>query len=169
MKSKINQREFFLEDSLLSGIPNNFVHLNDEDEFENNEDIIDDTTISDDEFNNLLNELGISVENTSQKNDLTFEEEKEKFRKEKEFEYTKIQLERDILESEKAKFEKEKLEWEENKKLSEENFRLEKEEWEKQKRTEQEKIYLETKEIINSCNDFKRYLENYSIIQDVSE
>lgn len=161
-------KEVFLDDNLLCEIPNNFVQLNDNGEFFSHEDFVDDITISDDEFTDLLNELGIA-DTILQKNDTFSEEEKLKMKKEIEFEYTKIRLERDVLESEKAKFEKAKAEWEEQKRLSEENFRLEKEQWEEQKRTEKEKIYLETREIINSCNDFKRYLENYSIIQDVSE
>ena len=164
MKNKIDNDDF-LKTGLLFGIPNNFVTLNDNDEFET-KDALEEESISDDEFNNLLNELGISLDSSS---DLSLEEEKEKFQKEKEFEYAKIQLERDILESEKEKFQKEKLEWEKAKKMSEENFQLEKSKWEKQKKEEKEKIYLETKEIIDSCNDFTRFLENYSIIQDVSE
>ncbi len=164
MNSKLNIDDDFFKTGLFQSIPNNIVKLNDEDEFESDDDF-QDVTISDDEFNNLLDELGISTDSDT----IDSESERQKFNKEMEFEYAKIQLERDILKSERAKFEKDKLEWEKSKKLSEENFQLEKDKWEKQKREEKEKIYLETKEIIDSCNDFKRFLENYSIIQDVSE
>lgn len=187
MNNKLSlEQDNFFDDDLLFSIPN-YMELNEQNEFNGNLDSpFDNTyrtdevieTIDDDEFQKLLKELGtldddyelINIDN-SVKNDshLSIEEQRNLFEIEKKLAYAKIRLEREELEFEKQKFERDKEAWQKLKKLSEESFQAEKDEYEKQMEKEKEKMYLETKEIINSCTNYKELLQNYQKIQDVSE
>ncbi len=151
----------FLDNELPFNSPN-FVELDDNNEFYHGKlKPQSESIMTDKEFEDLLVDLGITKEapkeNTSNINT------------EKELVLAKINLEYQLLNLEKAKFEKEKREWEQSKKMSEESFKLEKEEFEKYKKLEKEKMYLETKELIDSCTNLKQYLEGYKKIHDVSE
>ena len=145
-----------------SNIPN-YAELNDLNEFERKED----NTISDEEFNDLLIELGIINSNDSKISEPL--NTKEDFESEKELVYSKLKLEWEVLEYEKAKFKREKEEWNKFKKLSEESFQAEKEEFERKKQIEIKKIYLETREKISSYKTYEDFLEDYKKILDVSE
>ena len=145
-----------------SNIPN-YAELNDLNEFERKED----NTISDEEFNDLLIELGIINSNDSKISEPL--NTKEDFESEKELVYSKLKLEWEVLEYEKAKFKREKEEWNKFKKLSEESFQAEKKEFENYKLNEKKKMYLETRKLIDSCTNLKEFLEKYREIQDVSE
>lgn len=184
-KLSLEQDDFF-NDDLLFSIPN-YMELNEQNEFKgilqtssnntyDSDDIIE--TIDDDEFHKLLKELG-TLDNDSDLLDfdnsnnqvmhLSLEEQRKLFEIEKEVAYAKINLEREELEFERKKFERDKEAWQRLKKLSEESFQAEKEEYEKQMNIEKEKMYLETKEVINSCANLKELLKDYQKIQDVSE
>lgn len=144
-KSISDELNDFFNDDLMLNVPK-FASLNDDDNFEDYGDYeIDDdvVTIDDDEFNKILDSLGSSSK----------KEEKKEFTSNLELEYAKLRLEREALEQEKAVFERQKKEWETLKKLSEESFKAEKEEFVKKIKIEKEKLYLETKGIINSCTD----------------
>ena len=146
-----------------SNIPN-YVELNELNEFEEKKDNL----ISDEEFNDLLIELGII--NSSENESLDNKKESEKdFEAEKKLAYSKLKVEWDILNYEKAKLKREKEEWEKFKKLSEESFRAEKKDFENLKQNEMKKMYLETRKLIDSCTNLKEFLEKYEEIQDVSE
>ena len=149
-----------------SNIPN-YVELNELNEFETKEDSL----LSDDEFNDLLIELGIinSDKEESLGNKKESEEILDNFEAEKNLAYSKLKVEWDILNYEKAKFKREKEEWEKFKKLSEESFRAEKRDFENLKTNEMKKMYLETRKLIDSCTNLKEFLEKYEEIQDVSE
>ena len=146
-----------------SNIPN-YVELNELNEFEEKKDNL----ISDEEFNDLLIELGII--NSSENESLDNKKESEKdFEAEKKLAYSKLKVEWDILNYEKAKLKREKEEWEKFKKLSEESFRAEKKDFENLKQNEMKKMYLETRKLIDSCTNLREFLEKYEEIQDVSE
>lgn len=158
-----NEFDFGQEFEFESNIPN-YVELNDLNQFEKKQDSL----ISDDEFNDLLIELGIidskKNESLSNKN-----ESENSFEIEKKLAYSKLKVEWDILNYEKTKLKREKEEWEKFKKLSEESFRAEKEDFENLKLNEKKKMYLETRKLIDSCTNLKDFLEEYEKIQDVSE
>ena len=187
MNNKLSlEQDSFFDDDLLFSIPN-YMELNEQNEFNGilttpsnsiyeSEDIIE--TIDDDEFHKLLKELGTldddsDLLNSNSSNNhtayLSLEEQRKLFELEKKVAYAKINLEREELEFERRKFERDKEAWQRLKKLSEESFQAEKEEYEKQMNIEKEKMYLETKEIINSCANYKELLKDYQKIQDVSE
>ncbi len=153
MGKKVNEElDDFFNDNLLLNIPE-FVSLNDDKNFEDYSDYeVDDdiVTIDDDEFNKILNSLGVSDKISSQSEALV----------DLEIEYAKLRLEREALEQEKAAFERQKKEWETLRKLSEESFQAEKEEYAKKIKLEKEKMYLETREIVNSCTDIKKIIED---------
>lgn len=158
-----NDFNFGQEFEFESNIPN-YVELNELNEFEKKEDSL----ISDDEFNDLLIELGII--NSDKEESLDNKKiSEENFEAEKNLAYSKLKVEWDILNYEKAKFKREKEEWEKFKKLSEESFRAEKRDFENLKVNEMKKMYLETRKLIDSCTNLKEFLEKYEEIQDVSE
>ena len=133
-------------------------------------DYVDVASLDDDEFDRLLNEF-VQDDDT---NELSFSDddvldERQQFELEKQLIMEKLRIEREELECEKRKFARYKSEWESLKKLSEESFQAEKEEYEKQRKLDKEKMYLETQEIVNSCANFREFLDNYNKIRDVSE
>lgn len=169
----------FISDDIVFGA-NNFVELNDENEFHNHLQTIKDATpdeevepLEDEEFYALIQELDtLSDENLdidTKTNVAPLSLAQENFELEKELAYEKLRLEREILEHEKAKLQSERKAFELMMKLSQESFQTEKDQYEIQKKIEKEKMYLETMEIINSCTNFSEFLENYKKIQDVSE
>lgn len=178
------EQDSFFDDDLLFSIPN-YMELNEHNEFNKNLNFPFDNqsdeeieTIDDDEFQKLLKELGtldddndlLDVDGSIGSDPhLSLDEQRKLFETEKKLAYAKINLEREELEFERKKFERDKEAWQKLKKLSEESFQAEKDEYEKQMKREKEKMYLETKEIINSCTNYKELLQNYQKIQDVSE
>ncbi len=189
MNNKLSlEQDSFFNDDLLFSIPN-YMELNEHNEFN---DVLRDSsngtyetdevieTIDDDAFQKLLKELGTldddndllnlkmddSISSTTH---LSLDEQRKLFEIEKEIAYAKINLEREELEFERKKFERDKEAWQRLRKMSEESFQAEKDEYEKQMKIEKEKMYLETKEIINSCTNYKELLKDYQKIQDVSE
>lgn len=147
MKKKVNEElDDFFNDDLLLNIPE-FASLNDEEVFEDYSDyeMEEDNvvTIDDNEFDKILESLGASSKEKNSNESL----------KDIEVEFAKLKLEREELEQERAIFERQKKEWETLRKLSEESFRAEKEEFAKKIKLEKEKMYLETRGIINSYTD----------------
>ncbi len=170
----VAQDDFFDETLLFE--KTDFIDLDDEDDFSSSDLSQDISKLEDNEFDDFLEKLVTSpAEDTElpypkvldSNADLT--EERKAFEIEKELAYEKIRLEKEQLEQDKAKFARYKDEWESLKKLSEASFQAEKDEYEKQKQLEKEKRDLETKEIINSCVNFKQFLEKYKQIHDVSK
>lgn len=181
-----NKDDFLMDDLLFHTL--NLSDLTDEDSFvEHNDDFV---PIDDDEFNNLINGLksnestneeivveAIEVPEVKEIKEVKEEapkssldlSEKEKFEMEKELAFERLRIEREEFEIEKAKFERYKSEWETLRKLSEESFQAEQVEFERQKQLEKEKMYLETREIINSCASFKEFIDDYKKIRNASE
>ena len=160
------------DEDLLLGNPH-FMDLDPDDNFTLNDDEEDsESVLNDEEFEKLLQEI-IDEESSDEKQEptdiLTLDEERNLFEIEKKLAYERIRLEREELEYEKEKFARAKSEWEALKKLSEESFQAEKAEYEKQKELDRERLYLETKEIVNSCANFREFFEDYKKIHDVSE
>lgn len=150
MRKKINEElDNFFNDDLMLNVPT-LTSLND-DIFEDYSDYeIDDeniVTIDDSEFDKILERLG-----SSEKTNKKISDEVEAL-SDIEIEYAKLEIAREELEQERAAFERQKKEWETLRKLSEESFRAEKEEYAKKIKLEKEKMYLETRKIINSCTD----------------
>lgn len=158
MSKKINEElDDFFDDDLFLSIPE-FASLNDDDIFEDYSDyeLEDDKiiTVDDVEFDRILQNFGSS----SKTKDSNTQDKLINL----ELEYAKLKIEREALEHEKAIFERQKREWEVLKKLSEESFQAEKEEYAKKIRLEKEKMYLETRGIINSCTDIKKEIDDYN-------
>lgn len=166
-KLEVNKDDFFEDD--FFAVPH-FVELDENNDFSDIETLNEEKTVMDDEeFDRVIKSLIANDKETKEDNEnLSLDEERSKFEIEKELAYEKLRLEKEELEQEKAHFARYRKEWETLKKLSEESFQAEKEEYEKQKQLEKEKMYLETKEIINSCANFNEFLENYKKIHDVS-
>lgn len=163
MDNRLNLNDDNFLDSELPFNNPNYVELDDNNEFYHGKiKPQSESIMTDKEFEDLLKDLGITKDNTDNK-------ELDDINTEKQLVLAKINLEYQLLKLEKSKFEKEKKEWEEHKKMSEESFKLEKEEFEKYKKLEKEKMYLETKELVDSCTNLKQYLEGYNKIHDVSE
>lgn len=88
--------------------------------------------------------------------------ERKKFEIEKSLAYERLQLEIEALKQEKERFERMRRQYEKQKRLNEENFQEAKLEFEKYKELEKQKLQLETKEILNNCNNFKDFFDSYN-------
>lgn len=88
--------------------------------------------------------------------------ERKKFEIEKTLAYERIQLEIETLKQEKERFERMRRQYEKQKRLNEETFQEAKLEFEKYKELEKQKLELETKEILNNCNNFKDFFDSYN-------
>ena len=150
--------EYDILNDLISSKPSN-IELDDDNEFYFN----DEDVMSDEEFNTLLNRLGIN-----EKSNLVSEKKKE-IAVDDELSSNRIKLEEEILNFERKKFEREKQEWEDYKKMSELSLKSEKEAFEKYREEEIRKINLETKRILDNCEKFKELFEKYMKVFDVSE
>ncbi len=150
--------EYDILNDLISSKPSN-IELDDDNEFYLN----DEDVMSDEDFNTLLNRLGIN-----EKSNLS-SEKKEEIKVEDDLSSSRIKLEEEILNFERKKFEREKQEWEDYKKMSELSLKSEKEAFEKYKEEEIRKINLETKRILDNCEKFKELFEKYMKVFDVSE
>lgn len=148
--------------NLISNKPS-YIELNDDNEFYfDKKDSDDEEVMSDKDFNLLLNKLGINEKNNTT-DDI---EKKENI---DDFSLNRIKLEEEILNFERKKFEREKEEWENYKKMSELSLKSEKEEFEKYKEEEIKKLNLETKRILDNCENFRKLFEKYIKVFDVSE
>jgi len=87
--------------------------------------------------------------------------ERKKFEIERSLAYERIQLEMETLKQEKERFERMRRQYEKQKRLNEEIFQESKLEFEKYKELEKQKLQLETKEMLNGCDNFKDFFENY--------
>ena len=127
-------------------------------------------TMPDEEFDKILKELRLSIDEDNTKpvplKEMTAEE---KIQTNLDLLRERIKLERDELEYEKEKFTRYKAEYETMKKLSEESFQAEKEEFERRKQIEIKKIYLEAREKISSYKTFEDFIEDYKKNLDVSK
>lgn len=150
--------EYDILNDLISSKPSN-IELDDDNEFYLN----DEDVMSDEDFNTLLNRLGIN-----EKSNLSSEKQEE-IKVEDDLSSSRIKLEEEILNFERKKFEREKQEWEDYKKMSELSLKSEKEAFEKYKEEEIRKINLETKRILDNCEKFKELFEKYMKVFDVSE
>lgn len=88
--------------------------------------------------------------------------ERKKFEIEKSLAYERIQLEKEMLKQEKERFERMRRQYEKQKRLNEEIFQEAKLEFEKYKELEKQKLQLETREMMNNCNNFKDFFDNYN-------
>ena len=150
--------EYDILNDLISSKPSN-IELDDDNEFYLN----DEDVMSDDDFNTLLNRLGINDNsnlNSEKKEEVTVDDD---------LSSSRIKLEEEILNFERKKFEREKQEWEDYKKMSEISLKSEKEAFEKYREEEIRKINLETKRILDNCENFKELFEKYMKVFDVSE
>lgn len=163
----------FVNDDLLFHT-RNFVKLNDINELELIDSLNKDSDVEpldDNSFYKLLDELQIKdfLEQLSDDNSDSILEERKKFELEKKLFEENMKYERECLRLEREKFELERQQFEKTKKLSEEGFRTLDKELEEKVIEEKKKMYLEAKEVMNSCISFCEFLENYKIVQDVSE
>ena len=94
--------------------------------------------------------------------------ERKKFEVEKALAYERIQLEIETLKQERERFERMRRQYEKQKRLNEETFQEAKLEFEKYKELEKQKLELETKEMLNNCNNFKDFFDNYNDDEKVS-
>ena len=150
--------EYDILNDLISSKPSN-IELDDDNEFYLN----DEDVMSDEDFNTLLNRLGINDNsnlNSEKKEEVTVDDD---------LSSSRIKLEEEILNFERKKFEREKQEWEDYKKMSEISLKSEKEAFEKYREEEIRKINLETKRILDNCENFKELFEKYMKVFDVSE
>lgn len=147
--------------SLISSKPSN-IELDDDNEFYFNDDY-EDEVMSDEDFNLLLEKLGINENNDVSSN------KKEEVTIDNDFSMNRIKLEEEILNFERKKFEREKQEWENYQKMSELSLKSEREEFEKYREEEIKKINLETKRILDNCENFRELFEKYIKVFDVSE
>lgn len=150
--------EYDILNDLISSKPSN-IELDDDNEFYLN----DEDVMSDEDFNTLLNRLGINDNsnlNSEKKEEVTVDDD---------LSSSRIKLEEEILNFERKKFEREKQEWEDYKKMSEISLKSEKEAFEKYREEEIRKINLETKRILDNCEKFKELFEKYMKVFDVSE
>lgn len=149
--------DILLGEDFLSSSPN-IAKLNEDNKFELNNK--DDDIISDSEFNDLLNKLGISSKK-EETNNIKVSKEQEEFEIEKEFASEKLKIEYELLQIARLKFEREKKAWETLKKISEQNLKAEKEEFEAYKEREMKRIYLESQKLVDGCKDLKELFEKY--------
>lgn len=156
--------EYDILNNLISSKPSS-IELDDDNEFYFNGDTEEDV-MSDDDFNLLLNKLGINNNSSTS----SFEKKEEiNTNINSDFSSSRIKLEEEILNFERKKFEREKQEWEDYKKMSEISLKSEREEFEKYKDEEIRKINLETKRILDNCEKFRELFEMYIKFFNVSE
>ena len=156
--------EYDILNNLISSKPSS-IELDDDNEFYFNGDTEEDV-MSDDDFNLLLNKLGINNNSSTS----SFEKKEEiNTNINSDFSSSRIKLEEEILNFERKKFEREKQEWENYKKMSEISLKSEREEFEKYKDEEIRKINLETKRILDNCEKFRELFEMYIKFFNVSE
>lgn len=94
--------------------------------------------------------------------------ERKKFEVEKSLAYERIQLEKEMLKQEKERFDRMRRQYEKQKRLNEEIFQEAKLEFEKYKELEKQKLQLETKEMMNNCNNFKDFFDSYNSDDKIS-
>lgn len=160
MSEELNFNDDIL-DSLISNKPS-YIELNDDNEFyfdrNDKEEIMDD-----EEFDLLLDKLGINNDSDDKKETIKEDISNDDFYS------NRIKLEEEILNFERKKFEREKEEWEKYKKMSELSLKSERDEFERYREEEIKKLNLETKRILDNCENFRKLFEKYIKVFDVSE
>jgi hypothetical protein len=157
MNINSDDKDILFGDDFVVSSPN-IAKLNEDNKFELNN--TDDDIISDSEFNDLLNKLGISSKKEEPK-PVKINKEQEQFDIEKEFATEKLRIEYDLLQIARLKFEREKKAWETLKKISEQNLKAEREEFEAYKEREMKRVYLESQKLVDGCKDLKELFEKY--------